>query len=324
MNHTTTSYELQGVGKVCFVTDTYATDKFSIRLRESYKPIGPEALCIALSNAGGTCIDLGANLGSVTLPMAVKGMRVLAVEALPSNCQLLSAAVNATGVEDRVTVAHAAASDKAETVWLKGTSAYGTVVESGGDVQVRADTVSALAQEYGFVNPDLIKMDIEGLELRALLGSASMFSGDSAPDMVFEANGAHCVANNYMPSDLVEFFEIRRYSLFAIYGKELYPRTSRVFQEFGLIDYYATRHPERVTALQGYKICDERSEDAMIADLVRWLDSPNLGYRRFMSMELKRVRPSLLRHAQVQSALQKLVNDPDAQLGKDAFELLQT
>jgi FkbM family methyltransferase len=51
-------------------------------------------------------------------------------------------------------------------------SARGQVAEAGGEVRVRALTIDSLVRQLGLEAVDLIKMDIEGGERKALLGAS--------------------------------------------------------------------------------------------------------------------------------------------------------
>lgn len=78
----------------------------------------------------GWAIDIGAHCGTVSLALALDNpdLRVLAVEALPENCEVIRESVRINGLEDRVTVVNAAAdarNSKRKPVAYNWTSAEG-------------------------------------------------------------------------------------------------------------------------------------------------------------------------------------------------------
>jgi FkbM family methyltransferase len=66
----------------------------------------------------GLALDIGAHIGGVTVGLALDNphLRVIAVEAVPPNVELLRANVRAAGVEDRVTVVQGAVGRPGEPV----------------------------------------------------------------------------------------------------------------------------------------------------------------------------------------------------------------
>lgn len=65
---------------------------------------GLVSLALAVVPRGGTFIDLGANVGSISLPVAAAGRRVMAVEAASVNVELLRASVALSGLARRMRV----------------------------------------------------------------------------------------------------------------------------------------------------------------------------------------------------------------------------
>jgi precorrin-6B methylase 2 len=125
----------------------------------------------ALCRPGTDCFDVGAREGYFTLALAKlsAGGRVLAFEVDPTWCAALRRNIDANPLLVRrpeVRLAHVAASTNAER----------------GDVTLD----DAASSDGGFV-PDLIKIDIEGGELRALQG-AERILGERAPHVVVETH----------------------------------------------------------------------------------------------------------------------------------------
>ena len=133
----------------------------------------------------GVALDVGAHIGGVTISLAIDNpnLRVIAVEAVPPNVELLKENVRRAGVEDRVTVLHAAAGEGATATvrWAFSGDEVGThhafignavmpesaLVESTSTT-VDVATLNALVDEYGPFS--FAKVDCEGCEYPFLKG----------------------------------------------------------------------------------------------------------------------------------------------------------
>lgn len=131
----------------------------------------------AATREGATVLDIGANAGSYTILFArwtgLRG-RVIAFEPVPAICQLLRHQVRLNGVADRVEIVNAAVAGTEGTVAMvaPGTVGINRVVISGdaGLLRVPAVTIDGFCAARG-LQPDVIKIDVEGLELDVLRGA---------------------------------------------------------------------------------------------------------------------------------------------------------
>jgi FkbM family methyltransferase len=130
--------------------------------------------CSRLVAPGSVVYDVGANAGFYTLLGAVIAGpvgRVIAFEPLPRNLEYLRAHVrlNALG---NVSVLDLAIADTPGTARFetRQTPAMGSLSEKGL-LEVRQSSLDALVECAAIPPPDFIKMDIEGGELRALMGA---------------------------------------------------------------------------------------------------------------------------------------------------------
>lgn len=122
---------------------------------------------------GGAFIDLGANIGLYTLPLAKKAGprgRVLAIDANPDIVKALAFNIEASGLEN-VTVACVAIGDAAGRARLeirKDDLAIVEVAEDpAGEIELRP--LLDVVREAGLTRVDALKADIEGFEDRAIL-----------------------------------------------------------------------------------------------------------------------------------------------------------
>lgn len=173
-----TLYELSGFKLYGWPDDTDIGRAFA---RDSYEPHLTRSLRNEL-RPGMTVADVGANVGYYSmLTASIVGPegKVLAFEASRSNCDLLRASAEANGL-DNVEIHHAAVWNEPGVLELRrARGSNGSVTpasdtpapDASGRVQrtvaVRLD--DALA---GLDRLDVIKIDVEGAEHRAMLGGA--------------------------------------------------------------------------------------------------------------------------------------------------------
>jgi FkbM family methyltransferase len=145
---------------------------------------------------GSVVIDVGANVGVMTLPLArrvgPKG-RVLAIEASPTIFQYLRHNVRLSGL-DNIVLEQAAATYETHGP----TSFYEAPLTSFGmgsrspqfgaiATQVKAVTLDQLVEQHGLERVDAVKLDVEGWEAAALRGGKVVLSRTPAPVIFFES-----------------------------------------------------------------------------------------------------------------------------------------
>jgi len=137
---------------------------------------------------GMVCMDLGANIGYITLLMAEKvgpSGKIYAVEPDPSNVKLLKDNIRINNYEDRVKFFHMGISNvKGEVDFYVGKSSnLSSMTKSkntrGAPIKVKVDTLSNFCKEYGY--PELIKMDVEGHEVEVLEGMYDIINNENFP-----------------------------------------------------------------------------------------------------------------------------------------------
>jgi FkbM family methyltransferase len=286
-----TTHDYAG-GQVTLATRTENADAYSGQIRGKWRPDAHTLGAMQLLTSRDYFLDLGANIGAFCLPVAkATGASGLAVEALQSNLALLQAGIEANGLSDRMNWFFAAIVEKNGEVTIAGDSAYGTVGPSGH--RVLAYSLDGLMDEIGWPAVNLVKMDIEGCEMRALEGAKRFF--ERYPDVifVFEANGAHCHNNGYAPQDLVRFFEDRGNHVYLLRAGRAIRRRATDFQESGVSDYIASPFPLE-QKLKGFQFADF-DEATKIREAVRTLSVMKPGYGRFMVAEMH-LAPAFIRN----------------------------
>lgn len=140
---------------------------------------------------GDVVLDVGANIGPVTLVMSRlvgEAGTVVAFEPARENVDFLQRNLAANGAVN-VTVVDAAASDHVGTVGFEFNEAYpaGSFVSDDATETVRSTTIDAIVDDLALRRVDLVKVDVEGAEVEALRGAMTTI-GRYAPDLVVELN----------------------------------------------------------------------------------------------------------------------------------------
>jgi FkbM family methyltransferase len=171
----TTPYGFRFSGDRSMTDPAYEKDEIKVFLRD-------------LKQAA-ICIDVGANVGLYTCLAASFGKRVIAVEPLPRNLELLRrnlAANNFTGVE----VLPFGLSNEIGVKRLFGTGGCASFQEgwagsSGRHYQtVRVATLDSILM--GMPGPMLIKVDVEGFEMEVLGGAVKTLNMNPRPTWLIE------------------------------------------------------------------------------------------------------------------------------------------
>jgi FkbM family methyltransferase len=155
--------------------------------------------------------DLGANVGLYSISAASRtNGKVIAVEPALKTFELLN--ISASQFTNMIAV-HSAISDKSGTAFLShGNSCENFAISEGNETQgeqVPLLTVDAIAATYGIEAVDIIKMDVEGHELKAIAGAEKIIS-----------NGSPII-----------FYEVK-------HGSDLHPEFIEAFENLGYDSYF--------------------------------------------------------------------------------------
>lgn len=147
-----------------------------------------------LAKSGGTMIDVGANLGYVTLlwVAARADNRCISFEASPRNIELLRRNVARNGVESRVQIMPVAAGKSAETLRFHPGHAEqtggGGLSLDGAPGEIEVDVVRIDEVVPADARIALLKVDIEGADTWALMGCERLLVSRLVGEVWFEQN----------------------------------------------------------------------------------------------------------------------------------------
>jgi len=145
-------------------------------LRDYGEFASPGVFLAGQMSAGGSFLDIGANIGSFALPVAARARRVVAIEAHPGLAEILRENVKANTLGNVEVIASAAGAAKGfvsfPVIPLDGELNYGNIgVGMGMDhlVSVPVVTIDAVAPK----DTKFIKIDVEGYEVEVMKGAAA-------------------------------------------------------------------------------------------------------------------------------------------------------
>ncbi len=297
-------HDIEGIGEVLFATDAQRPDDYSNFIASSFRVTPALRYVLQVCNGDGTFIDVGANLGVFTLPVARAGNRTLAIEMLPRPFALLAAAVVANGLRNVVPV-HAAASRQVGTLHTVDNSAWSQVSQRADGFEVPSLTVDAAARIFGFEQADVVKVDVEGSEKSVFEGMARFLRKNPRADIIFEANVHTCAVFGYPVKDLFSFFDDLGYRLFLIHEHEerLIPRTPDQMQVRVCEDYLVSR--KRPNEMGNFQVLP-LTPDEVIDTLAREASSSELFHVAYAALALEAAPASIRKDARLRAVRERL------------------
>ncbi|MBX9615390.1 MAG: FkbM family methyltransferase [Caulobacteraceae bacterium] len=145
---------------------------------------------------GGTFVDLGANIGAISLPVARdhRGTRVLSVEAHRGLAQILSANALGNGLEniEVFNIGAGARRDIADfpTPSLDQPGNFGTLGFAARDAYSTSPVLMLPLDDLAPADTRLVKVDVEGYELEVLKGAVTTLN-DLRPIWLIESSHIH-------------------------------------------------------------------------------------------------------------------------------------
>lgn len=179
------------------------------------RPLDHEVITRSLL-PGASYIDIGANIGTTTIPAARivgSGGRVVAVEAHPTVAMYLTENIKLNGLGN-VIVHRCAVDSRGGTVRFADLRADDTnrILADGDGIEVPSRTLDDIASAHDRV--DLLKIDVEGAEMRVLRGGHETLRKTKA--IYIEVADAFLRRFGSSAAELIEFLQESGFHLHAV------------------------------------------------------------------------------------------------------------
>jgi FkbM family methyltransferase len=232
-------------------------------------------MCYSLLQGKGTLIDLGAALGWVSVPIAITGSQVVAIEMNPTNCLRLNHAIRENHLPNMKLV-QTAVSDFDGFLRFHGDAAWGHISDEPGGKEVLCQRVDSIMYEVELAaelpSPVVMKIDVERHEHVVFAGSTE-FIKKHRPIILFESIEKQGDATDEGNSRAAKrIISEMGYHLFIVMGNVLAPKALGDSQEGHVSDYLAvpeekvsdlSKLPYAVRALTEAEILERFRVDAV-------------------------------------------------------------
>lgn len=268
-------------------------------------------LMLQLVAPGDRVLDLGAHLGTFALTAAAAGCHVLAVEASQRNAELLRASAAHNSFTD-LRVIHAVASDAPGTAKFCANGPWGHVATEATDLTaeaVPAVTMDELLAEMGWSPIALVKLDVEGSEVRVIRSLRKLLEAPDAPPLLFESNGHTLDLFGVSPRQLFGALEALGYTIHVIEPGRLAQIRAADLQPQTILDCLALKQPP--AALGPWRIDPYMSAAERVERIRADCRHTNVAHRRYMATVLAGAEPAILVSPGVVEVLEELTRDPD-------------
>lgn len=195
----------------------------------AHESVEIDIICKRLDRSS-VVVDVGANIGMFALPVShATKARVIAVEPVSSTFALLNANVRRNRADDVITTVQSAVGDVAGEVVVTtgGQSANyvltGRAAARTGEELVPVTTLDELLD--GEARIDLVKVDVEGLELKVMRGARHTLARH-APAVLLEIERRWTTRYGYEPEELFALMAQAGYSYQALTSSGPVPATS--------------------------------------------------------------------------------------------------
>lgn len=201
-------------------------------------------------------IDLGANIGIVSMIFAAEGYKVFAAEAGKENAIMLSMAANINNYSIMVT--NQAVWNYTGTLYFKENGVSGKVVKDGGGRNTNCvkcfalDDWKKVKEWHNLKKVSLIKMDIEGSEINAIAGAEKFLKEFSYPPVYCESNKCTLFEKGYKVKDLFDIFSKNGYVPYILHENGLMEVDIEELQPKTVQDYLFVHNKERLLIKKMY------------------------------------------------------------------------
>ena len=223
----------------------------------------------SLLTSGSVFIDVGANIGTLSIPAARHCRKVITVEINPLNNLRLWLGAVANEIRN-IHIISAAASNHDGITYFSGSEAWGHIVADPNAgtpcVSLKLDTMLRPFENDLSQGTPVLKIDVEGHESHTLRGAEQILA-KYRPYVLIESidiEGLHDTDARHAK----KFLESALYTLFLINKNKLIPRKSSDLQENHVADFIAV--PNELTSdfvANGFVIADlDKNEMLEIVD----------------------------------------------------------
>lgn len=120
----------------------------------------------------GVTIDLGANIGAFSIYAASHGSHVFAVEPEPNNIEALNKNIELNNMSEKIIVLPYGISDYKGTATITNNGGDSTIMDGLDGTEIEIMPLDNLFSLYKIKKVNVLKIDIEGSEVSAILGAS--------------------------------------------------------------------------------------------------------------------------------------------------------
>lgn len=181
-------------------------------------------------------LDIGANIGIISVPIAMKGYPVLAIEPVPDNLVYLQKNILLNNVQDKVKVFSFLALDTegTDTIYAPEEGDCATMVNDLKNFNnIKNHTIEThriddwlIREKIDTKKIKLIKIDVQGSELSVIRGLKGLLEAPYEMHLILEIHPQSMLCYNHNPDDI--FKEMRSYEFSSLtIGKDNYLFTKK-------------------------------------------------------------------------------------------------
>lgn len=176
----------------------------------------------SLSRDHNSFIDVGANIGMITLPVAHLFEQCIAIEPLRETFSKLEQSIKLQGLTNTNALNCALGNERSvRSMYASKSSADTASLAEYDDLrahsQVNVDTLDSIVETYSVKPPILIKVDVQGWELHVFEGAAATLEKECTVISEFWPWGLKSAGCK--PQDYLEFMESRGYVPCSLAGR---------------------------------------------------------------------------------------------------------
>lgn len=262
---------------------------------------------MALCARGDVVVDVGVNIGTVAVPLALKGISVVGYDLSADNLAITAASAEANGLSHLVKLRHGAVWNEPGTVAIGGNNSL-MIVSENYETLVPSVTLSS---EFSISDRiAAIKVDVEGAEIKVFEGARPHLEAYH-PHLIFEVYPMGMASYGTSVGELMRYLEGIGYSLYRLSQYGLVPGYNPPAEQL-VTDYLATILPPDVLARKTGLSIGSLSTEQIIAELELQNLMP-VGHRRYALAIQDTLPPAVLRTEKVKALLAAW----DAELGRD-------